>query len=60
MTPQTLQRKRHLRSLKKRQFERSMKSAAEYHKLMVQRVKEARERRSASIAKRRASAASKQ
>lgn len=59
MTPLTLQRKRRIASLKKRKFENSLKQAAEYHKLMVQRVKEARERRSASIARRRQSAASK-
>jgi len=36
-----------------------VESQAAYHKLMVQRVKEARERRSASIAKRRNSQASR-
>jgi len=59
VTPATLQRKRKLKAIKKAKNDKAMKSAAEYHKLMVQRVKEARERRSASIAKRRSSAAKK-
>jgi hypothetical protein len=41
-------------SLKKRGLERSKAQAAEYHKLLVQRIKEQRERRSESLAKKRA------
>lgn len=58
VTPQTIQRKRHLRSIKKAGVEKSKAEAAEYHKLLMQRIKEARERRSESLAKRRASRAS--
>lgn len=54
VTPLTLQRKRRLASLKKRSLERSKAQAAEYHKLLVQRIKEQRERRSESLAKKRA------
>jgi len=54
VTPEALHRKRRLRSLKKRSLERSKAEAAEYHKLLVQRIKEQRERRSESLAKKRA------
>jgi small subunit ribosomal protein S6e len=43
---QVLQRKRRRESLKKRSLERSKAQAQEYHKLLVQRLKEQRERRS--------------
>ena len=58
VTPQTLQRKRAFRAVKAAGIAKATAEKAAYHKLMVQRVKEARERRSASIAKRRQSAAS--
>lgn len=54
VTPEALQRKRRERSLKKRSLEKSKNDGAEYHKLLVQRTKEARERRSESMAKKRA------
>lgn len=41
-------------SQKKQSLERSKSQAAEYHKLLVQRLKEQRERRSESLAKKRA------
>ncbi|KAJ9530812.1 hypothetical protein QJQ45_028699 [Haematococcus lacustris] len=45
ITPESLQRKRRRESLKKRGLESSKAQAAEYHKLLVQRLKEQRERR---------------
>ncbi|KAL6761474.1 ribosomal protein S6e-domain-containing protein [Haematococcus lacustris] len=54
ITPESLQRKRRRESLKKRGLESSKAQAAEYHKLLVQRLKEQRERRSESLAKKRA------
>ncbi len=53
VTPLTLQRKRARASLKKQRIEKSKKDAAEYHKLLALRMKERRERRSESLAKRR-------
>ncbi|GIL56629.1 hypothetical protein Vafri_11965 [Volvox africanus] len=54
VTPAALQRKRARKSLKKRQQEKNKSEAAEYHKLLMQRLKEQRERRSESLAKKRA------
>eukprot|EP00882_Tetradesmus_deserticola_P000093 GHRQ01000104.1.p1 GENE.GHRQ01000104.1~~GHRQ01000104.1.p1 ORF type:complete len:248 (+),score=140.99 GHRQ01000104.1:48-791(+) len=54
VTPETLQRKRRKAALKKAKHEKSRTEAAEYHKLLVQRLKEQRERRSESLAKKRA------
>eukprot|EP00798_Chlamydomonas_sp_ICE-L_P011301 gene11301-18938_t len=54
VTPATLQRKRRRVSLKKKGLEKSKSEAADYHKLLVQRLKEQRERRSESLAKKRA------
>lgn len=54
VTDITLQRKRRRVSLKKRQVEKVKAEGAEYHKLLVQRLKEQRERRSESLAKKRA------
>ena len=54
VTPQTLQRKRHRAAVKAGRIAKSKAEAAEYHKLLVQRLKEARERRSESLAKKRA------
>lgn len=45
VTDITLQRKRRRVSLKKRQLEKVKAEGAEYHKLLVQRLKEQRERR---------------
>jgi hypothetical protein len=45
VTPAALQRKRARKSLKKRQQEKNKTDAAEYHKLLMQRLKEQRERR---------------
>ena len=44
---QVLQRKRRRASLKKRSLENSKSQAAEYHKLLMSRLKEQRERRCA-------------
>ncbi len=41
-------------SQKKASLERSKQQAQEFHKLLVQRIKEQRERRSESLAKKRA------
>merc|ERR1711924_218653 len=59
-TPQTVQRKRHIRSLKTAKIAKSKAEAAEYHKLLQLRLKEARERRSESLAKKRALRSSSQ
>jgi small subunit ribosomal protein S6e len=58
VTPLTLQRKRHRASIKKTRIAKSKADAADYHKLLALRMKERRERRSESLAKRRASKAS--
>jgi len=55
VTPLTLQRKRHRISLKKTKIAKSKADAADYQKLLASRIKEQRERRSESLAKRRAS-----
>lgn len=54
VTPATLQRKRSRAAAKKAQQEKVKAEAGEYHKLMMQRLKEQRERRSESLAKKRA------
>eukprot|EP00878_Enallax_costatus_P000128 GHUV01000168.1.p1 GENE.GHUV01000168.1~~GHUV01000168.1.p1 ORF type:complete len:247 (+),score=75.57 GHUV01000168.1:155-895(+) len=54
VTPETLQRKRRKAAVKKAKHEKSHTEAAEYHKLLMQRLKEQRERRSESLAKKRA------
>jgi len=54
VTPEVLQRKRRRASAKKASLEKSKADAAEYHKLLLQRLKEQRERRSESLAKKRA------
>ncbi|GBF96877.1 40S ribosomal protein S6 [Raphidocelis subcapitata] len=54
VTPASLQRKRARAAVKKARVERARTEAAEYHKVVVQRLKERRERRSESIAKKRA------
>ena len=47
--------RRHEASVKKVKIAKSQSEAQEYHKLLALRLKEARERRSESLAKRRAS-----
>merc|ERR1711934_487351 len=54
ITPTKLQRKRHVAALKARKIAKRKSTAAEYQKLIAQRVKEAKERRSESLAKKRA------
>lgn len=49
VTPATLQRKRARVALKKAKQDRARTEAQEYHKLLVQRLKEQRERRSESL-----------
>ncbi|OMO73064.1 Ribosomal protein S6e [Corchorus olitorius] len=61
VTPLTLQRKRARIAEKKKRVAKAKSDAAEYQKLLAQRLKEQRERRSESLAKKRSrlSAASK-
>lgn len=59
VTPLTLQRKRARAAVKKAKIAKSKAEAGEYHKLLQMRIKEQRERRSESIAKRRASSVAK-
>lgn len=54
VTPQVLQRKRRRTAIKKERISRKKTEAADYHKLLVTRLKEQRERRSESLAKKRA------
>ena len=54
VTPQVVQPKRHIRSEKKQKIAKAKAEGAEYHKLLQLRMKEQRERRSESLAKRRA------
>ena len=54
VTPATRQRKRHRASLKKRKIQKGKDEAGKYHALLQQRAKEQHERRSESMAKRRA------
>jgi len=53
VTPQTLQRKRHRLSLKKRRTDKNKAEASEYAKLLAMRNKEAREKRQQSLSKKR-------
>lgn len=53
VTPKLLERKRRLRAQKERRWARVRAEQEGYHQLLVRRLKEARERRSESIAKRR-------
>jgi len=55
VTPRTLQRKRHQRSVKKHRAEKSRTEAAEYDKLLKQRNKERREKRRETVSKKRIS-----
>lgn len=54
VTPQVLQRKRTRAAIKKAKIATKKTEAAEYHKLLMTRLKEERERRSESLAKKRA------
>lgn len=54
VTPQKLQRKRARAAEKRGRIVRKKAEAADYHKLLMQRLKEQRERRSESLAKKRA------
>ena len=53
MTPLTLQRKRARVADKKKRISKAKEEAAEYQKLLASRLKEQRDRRSESLAKRR-------
>lgn len=53
VTPLTLQRKRARIAEKKNRIVKAQAEAAEYQKLLASRLKEQRERRSESLAKRR-------
>jgi small subunit ribosomal protein S6e len=55
ITPQRLQRKRHLRAVVRKRIETRKAEAAEYAKLVAQKNKEQREKRQQSISKKRAS-----
>lgn len=55
VTPITLQRKRHRIAEKKQRVAKAKSEAAEYQKLLAMRLKEQREHRSESLAKKRAS-----
>ena len=59
VTANTLQRKRAEKSVKKAAIAKKQSEAQAYHKLLALRLKEARERRSESLAKRRASSLAK-
>jgi small subunit ribosomal protein S6e len=59
ITANSLQRKRHEAAVKKVKIAKAQAEAQEYHKLLALRLKEARERRSESLAKRRASSIAK-
>jgi small subunit ribosomal protein S6e len=58
VTPVTLQRKRHRVAEKKKRVAKAKTEAAEYQKILALRIKEQREARSESLAKKRASRAS--
>lgn len=53
VTPLTLQRKRARIAEKKKRVVKAKAEAAEYHKLLTSRLKEQRDRRSESLAKKR-------
>jgi len=54
VTPLCLQRKRHRASIKKARITKKKTESAEYQKLLAMRIKEQKERRSESLAKKRA------
>jgi small subunit ribosomal protein S6e len=53
VTPLSLQRKRHIQSVKRRKAESSKAAALEYNKLLAQRSKDRAERRKATVSKRK-------
>jgi len=53
VTPQRLQRKRHLISVKRQRYEKTKKEAETYNELLAKRHKEAREARYEKVAKKR-------
>merc|ERR1712199_130711 len=57
ITPTKLQRKRRVKNLKAEKIQKAKTEAASYQKLLAQRTKEAKERRSESLAKKRAQSA---
>merc|ERR1711916_160432 len=57
ITPTKLQRKRRVKNLKAKKIQKAKTEAASYQKLLAQRTKEAKERRSESLAKKRAQSA---
>lgn len=58
ITPRRLQRKRHLKSLRKKKGERAKQEAAEYAKLLAKRAKETRELRKRRLSSKRSSTSS--
>ena len=58
ITPQRLQRKRHLKSLNKKRGEKARLEAAEYTKLLAKRAKESRELRKRRLSSKRSSTSS--
>jgi len=60
VTPMKLQRKRHKASVKAGRITKAKREAADYAKLLALRLKEAKERRSESLAKRRATRSASQ
>jgi len=60
VTPMKLQRKRAIASIKKNRFAKCKEEAADYHKLVALRIREQKERRSESLAKRRATRSASQ
>lgn len=60
VTPLCLQRKRHVAAVKAKRISKAKSEAAEYQKLLALRLKEAKERRSESLAKRRATRSASQ
>jgi len=60
VTPLCLQRKRHVEAVKRNRITKAKTEAAEYQKLLALRLKEQKERRSESLAKRRATRSASQ
>lgn len=58
VTPQRLQRKRHLKALKQKKGEKARQEAAEYAKLLAKRAKETRELRKRRLSSKRSSTSS--
>jgi len=58
ITPQRLQRKRHMKALMKKRGEKARQEAAEYAKLLAKRAKESRELRRRRLSSKRSSTSS--